>query len=187
MAALLQLLSRKRTSGGSSSNGIILSSTAAAYEYPFVMQNFLSSTSTLFFASSSETSSSSSNSGSISSGDERNSSSASSNSTSAPNFDATAVSLGQLDLYIELLYEELEEKIRGALAILALVATRPEHLGRLAKNDTLLSALSRVLREDGKKSLELSIYIAAIFAHLSNYVDFHSVISNVRNCLLCSI
>lgn len=184
MAALLQLLSRKRTSGGSSSHGI-LSSTAAAYEYPFVMQNFLSSTSTLFFASSSSESSSSSNSGSISgsisSGDEtrNSSSSASSNSTSAPNFDATAVSLGQLDLYIELLYEELEEKIRGALAILALVATRPEHLGRLAKNDTLLSALSRVLREDGKKSLELSIYIAAIFAHLSNYVDFHSVISNV--------
>lgn len=126
-------------------------SSTASYEFPFAMQNFLS-TSSLFFAESTDGSSDS--------------------------FDVTKVSIGKLDFYIELLYEELEEKIKGALSILNLV-TKPEHLNSLSKNDTLLCALSRVLREDGKKSLELSIYIAAIFSHFSNYVDFHFTISNV--------
>ena len=92
--------------------------------------------------------------------------------------DANNVSFAHLDYYIELLYDELEDKIKGALSILNLVC-KPENVSSLSKNDTLLCALSRVLREDGKKSLELSIYIACIFSHFSSYVDFHFAISNV--------
>ena len=95
-------------------------------------------------------------------------------------FDVNKVSINDLDLYTELLYEELEDKIKGALSILKLAGI-PENLSSLAKNDTLLCALSRVLREDGKKSLELSIYIACIFANFAPYVDFHFTISNVSN------
>lgn len=99
------------------------------------------------------------------------------------NFDANKVSISQLDYYIELLYDELEDKIKGALSILNLVY-KPEHVSRLSKDDTLLCALSRVLREDGKKSLELSIYLTCIFAVFSNYVNFHFAISNVCDTIL---
>ncbi|KAI2808701.1 Kinesin-associated protein 3, partial [Blomia tropicalis] len=93
--------------------------------------------------------------------------------------DVGIVSLGQLDYYIELLYDELEDKIKGAFAIFKLVSD-PENIKSLSMNDTLLCALSRVLREDGKKSLELSIYISCIFSHFAQYADFHFAISNYK-------
>lgn len=99
------------------------------------------------------------------------------------NFDENDVCMEKLDHYIELLYDDIDDKIKGALNILNLV-NKPENLKFLSKNDTLLCALSRVLREDGKKSLELAIYIVCIFCYFSNYTDFHYAVSNVSFTVL---
>lgn len=94
------------------------------------------------------------------------------------NFENIQVSIKDLDSYIELLYDELEDKIKGSFLILKAIS-QIDYLECLSKNDTLLCALSRVFREDGKKSLELSICIACIFGHFSKYTDFHFSITNV--------
>lgn len=92
---------------------------------------------------------------------------------------ASAISIKDLDSYIELLYEELDDKIKGAYLILKSLSQVDCLIENLSQNDTLLCALSRVFREDGKKSLELSICIACIFGHFSKYSDFHFAITNV--------
>lgn len=46
--------------------------------------------------------------------------------------------------------------------------------------ESLLSLLARVLREDWKKSLELSINIIYIFFCFSTYTIFHNIISEYR-------
>lgn len=109
-------------------------------------------------------------------------------------------SIRNIDEYVELLYEELPEKIRGSALILQL-ARHPDNLEELEKNgeyhdlefnlevriqlvnllffvntEALLSALSRVLREDWRKSLDLSINIIYIFFCFSTYTRFHNVI-----------
>lgn len=89
------------------------------------------------------------------------------------------ISIKDLDSYIEFLYEELDDKIKGAYLILKSLSQVDCMIENLCKNDTLLCALSRVFREDGKKSLELSICIACIFGHFSKYSDFHFAITNV--------
>ena len=86
----------------------------------------------------------------------------------------------KLDEYIELLYEELSDKIKGSFLILKL-SKNSDNLIELTSNETLICALARVLREDGKKSLELAINIVFIFACFSNYSQFHSTISRVRS------
>lgn len=54
--------------------------------------------------------------------------------------------------------------------------------------EAVLSALSRVLREDWRRSLDLSTNIIYIFFCFSTYTNFHSVIVNYKvsgsqNCL----
>jgi hypothetical protein len=63
--------------------------------------------------------------------------------------------LSSIDEYIEGLYEEMPDKIIATRNILQL-ARVPENMGKLIQNEALISALSRVLREDGKKSMVYS-------------------------------
>lgn len=114
-------------------------------------------------------------------------------------------SIRNLDEYVELLYEDLQERVRGSSLILRL-ARCPDNLEELEKNGTkkmftanhlpamktnslcgfsffsesVLSALARVLREDWKKSLELSTNIIYIFFCFSTYTKFHNVIVQYR-------
>ncbi len=88
--------------------------------------------------------------------------------------------INKLDEYIELLYEDLSDKIKGSWLILQL-SKSSDNLIELTNNETLICALARVLREDGKKSLELAINIVFIFACFSNYSQFHSCISQVSD------
>ncbi|XP_054159708.1 kinesin-associated protein 3-like [Oppia nitens] len=92
--------------------------------------------------------------------------------------------IDKLDHYIELLYEDLPEKIKGSLLILKL-SKNSENLIELTTNETLVCALARVLREDGKKSLELAINIVFIFACFSNYSQFHITISQFKVGSIC--
>lgn len=98
--------------------------------------------------------------------------------------DADKASIRNIDDYIELLYEELPERIRGSAYILQL-ARNPDNLEELEKNEAVLSALSRVLREDWRKSLDLSTNIIYTFFCFSTYTHFHSVIVQYKIGSLC--
>mmetsp|Transcript_18523 Transcript_18523/g.35810 ORF Transcript_18523/g.35810 Transcript_18523/m.35810 type:complete len:776 (-) Transcript_18523:393-2720(-) len=87
-----------------------------------------------------------------------------------------AANLEDLPDYLEKLYEEMEDKIRATGQIAAL-ARRTENLEVLLTSDNLLSALARVLREDGRKSIDLAINIISVFFSFSHFSQFHQVIS----------
>ncbi|XP_067118777.1 kinesin-associated protein 3 isoform X2 [Centruroides vittatus] len=93
-------------------------------------------------------------------------------------------SINQLDNYIDLLYEETAEKIRGSALVLQL-SRNPDNLGVLSTNETLLGALARVLREDGRKSIDLSTNIVYIFFCFSTFSQFHSIIAQFKIGSLC--
>uniref|UniRef100_A0A182P2A7 Kinesin associated protein kap n=1 Tax=Anopheles epiroticus TaxID=199890 RepID=A0A182P2A7_9DIPT len=114
--------------------------------------------------------------------------------SSASTVDTEKASIRNVDDYIELLYEDLAEKVKGSRLILQL-ARDPDNLEELEKNGTILShthcleavlsALSRVLREDWRRSLDLSTNIIYIFFCFSTYTNFHSVIVNYKIGSLC--
>ncbi|KFB52104.1 AGAP000187-PA-like protein [Anopheles sinensis] len=103
---------------------------------------------------------------------------------SSPIMEAEKASIRNIDDYIELLYEDLPEKVKGSRLILQL-ARDPDNLEELEKNEAVLSALSRVLREDWRRSLDLSTNIIYIFFCFSTYTNFHSVIVNYKIGSLC--
>ncbi|XP_061707895.1 kinesin-associated protein 3 isoform X2 [Cydia pomonella] len=92
--------------------------------------------------------------------------------------------LNNVDDYVELLYDDIPEKIKGSALILQL-ARNPDNLIELAHNEALLSALSRVLREEWKRSIELSTNIVYSFFCFSTYNDFHPIIIQYKIGSLC--
>lgn len=94
------------------------------------------------------------------------------------------VSINDIEQYVELLYEDIPEKVNGSAFILQL-ARVPDNLMELANNESALSALSRVLREDWRKSIELSINIVYIFFCFSAYSQFHHVVLQYKIGSLC--
>ncbi|KAF2899927.1 hypothetical protein ILUMI_06266 [Ignelater luminosus] len=89
-----------------------------------------------------------------------------------------------LNEYIELLYEELPDKIKSSHLILQL-ARAPENLESLSKNETVLSALARVLREDWKRSIVLSTNLIFTFFCFSSHTCFHPVVLHYKIGSLC--
>ena len=96
---------------------------------------------------------------------------------------ATA-NLNNLDEYIELLYEEMSDKIKATALILSL-ARNPDNLEELIQNETLMGALSRVLREDGRRSMDLVHNIIYIFFCFSSFSQFHPMISQYMIGAMC--
>ncbi|XP_013883504.1 kinesin-associated protein 3 [Austrofundulus limnaeus] len=90
----------------------------------------------------------------------------------------------KMDEYVELLYEGIPEKIRGAALILQL-ARNPDNLEELLHNEAALGALARVLREDWKQSVELAAIIIYIFFCFSSFSQFHGVVSHYKIGALC--
>ncbi|KAK7945363.1 hypothetical protein WMY93_001091 [Mugilogobius chulae] len=90
----------------------------------------------------------------------------------------------KVEEYVELLYEGIPEKIRGAALILQL-ARNPDNLEELLHNEAALGALARVLREDWKQSVELATYIIYIFFCFSSFSQFHGVVSHYKVGALC--
>ncbi|KAL9878918.1 kinesin associated protein 3 isoform 2-T2 [Glossina fuscipes fuscipes] len=112
------------------------------------------------------------------------SSSGVSSSSNQAKAESPDISINHIDEYVELLYEDLGERIRGSAMILQ-VARNPDNLEELEKNEACLSALSRVLREDWRKSLDLSTNIIYIFFCFSTYTKFHPVIVQYKIGSLC--
>ncbi|KAJ3386385.1 Kinesin-associated protein 3 [Entophlyctis sp. JEL0112] len=85
-------------------------------------------------------------------------------------------SLDMIENYIEGLYEDISEKVISTRNILAL-AKNPQNLDVLMGNESLISAISRTLREDNKKSMELVTNIIYIFFCFSNFPQYHPFIT----------
>ncbi|CAJ1087362.1 kinesin-associated protein 3-like [Xyrichtys novacula] len=93
-------------------------------------------------------------------------------------------SITSVDEYVELLYDDIPEKIRGSALILQL-ARNPDNLEELLHNEAALGALARVLREDWKQSVELATIIIYIFFCFSSFTQFHGVVSHYKIGALC--
>ncbi|KAJ3186592.1 hypothetical protein HDU85_007412 [Gaertneriomyces sp. JEL0708] len=85
-------------------------------------------------------------------------------------------SLANVDGYIEGLYEEVPDKVKSTRAVMEL-AKDPENMDVLVANDALMSALPRVLREDGRRSMDLTHNILYFFFCLSNFSQYHPLIT----------
>ncbi|KAJ3039310.1 Kinesin-associated protein 3 [Rhizophlyctis rosea] len=96
----------------------------------------------------------------------------------------TPPTLADLDKYIEGLYEEIPDKIASTRNILQL-ARNPENMDALISNDSLLSALSRVLREENRKSIDLVTNIIYIFFCFSNFSEYHPAITQNKVGDMC--
>ncbi|XP_012871006.1 PREDICTED: kinesin-associated protein 3 [Dipodomys ordii] len=92
--------------------------------------------------------------------------------------------INDMDEYIELLYEDIPDKVRGSALILQL-ARNPDNLEELLLNETALGALARVLREDWKQSVELATNIIYIFFCFSSFSQFHGLITHYKIGALC--
>ncbi|KAM4721447.1 kinesin-associated protein 3 [Rhinophrynus dorsalis] len=92
--------------------------------------------------------------------------------------------INDMDEYIELLYENITDKVRGSALILQL-ARNPDNLEELLLNETALGALARVLREDWKQSVELATNIIYIFFCFSSFSQFHGLITHYKIGALC--
>ena len=90
-------------------------------------------------------------------------------------FGREATRVDDLEGYLEQLYEDMPQKERGTYHISRLAA-QPETLPLLLEHETLLGALSRVLREEGRKSVTLTFNILYTFFSISHFSEFHQLI-----------
>lgn len=72
-----------------------------------------------------------------------------------------------------------------ATGLIARLFRDTAHLEPLLSSGALLQTLARVLREDGKKSLDLAINVVAAFFSVSNFTQLHPLISQHQVGLLC--
>ncbi|ESP00888.1 hypothetical protein LOTGIDRAFT_140251 [Lottia gigantea] len=101
----------------------------------------------------------------------------------ATEIDETA-NINDIDEYLDLLYEDIPDKIRGSALILQL-SRNPDNLEELFQNETVVGALARVLREDWMKSSEVATNIVYIFFCFSSFTQFHGVILHFKVGALC--
>ncbi|KAK9829765.1 hypothetical protein WJX72_007765 [[Myrmecia] bisecta] len=84
--------------------------------------------------------------------------------------------LERLEEYIEDLYDEdMRVKVR-AVARIATLFKEAENSEHLLSHETLLPTLARILKEDGRRSMDLCIHVTFIFFSLSNFSGFHPLV-----------
>ncbi|XP_074593296.1 kinesin associated protein 3 [Brevipalpus obovatus] len=93
-------------------------------------------------------------------------------------------SINNLDDYIELLYEDLPEKLKSAAMVYKLSLDHV-NLVLMVENEPLMCALSRLIREEGRKNIDLTTVIIATFANLSVYSQFHPAITRFKIGSMC--
>eukprot|EP00903_Cladosiphon_okamuranus_P009154 g8747.t1 len=92
--------------------------------------------------------------------------------------------MDNLENYVELLYEgkdkdDMTKKIKGTALILDLCC-HVGNLENLIQDHTLMGALTRVLSEEYKKSVELCYNILRAFLSFSNFMEMHPILSTYR-------
>eukprot|EP00049_Salpingoeca_infusionum_P004975 m.86470 g.86470 ORF g.86470 m.86470 type:complete len:781 (+) comp12811_c0_seq2:111-2453(+) len=84
-------------------------------------------------------------------------------------------SLNDLDEYMEMMYEDINSKVKGSKLILQL-ARNPNNLEEIGAQTSLMKMLTRTMREDGLKSTPLLTNIVSIFFFFSSYSTFHPML-----------
>ena len=62
-----------------------------------------------------------------------------------------------------------------------------ENMEFMLEHETLMSTVSRTLRDEFKKSLELTLYLLNIFQAYSNFTQFHEFLLTVLDFLLSTL
>ncbi|CAL8069836.1 unnamed protein product [Orchesella dallaii] len=92
--------------------------------------------------------------------------------------------MASLESYVELLYEDdFGEKVRGA-RLLSKLAKISENLVSIAYHESALNALFRTLREDYKKSMDLTTYILSVCLCYAQFTDFHKLLTSHKVCTI---
>lgn len=87
--------------------------------------------------------------------------------------------INHLDDYIELLYsDKTEDKIHSSRNILFLL-NEAESIEVMLNHESLVGILGRTMRDEYKKSTDLSLYLAGIFYVISNFSTLHPALSQV--------
>lgn len=80
-----------------------------------------------------------------------------------PTVDYGTVRIENLDSYLELFYDEnVDVKTKGAMSLLCLCFSH-ENMEYMLDHETLFGTVSRTLRDDYKKSIDLTLYLLNIF------------------------
>jgi hypothetical protein len=91
--------------------------------------------------------------------------------------DFNQVRIEFLDNYLEQFYDEqIEVKTQGSMALLYLCFSH-ENMEIMLEHETLFCTVSRTLRDDYKKSIDLTLYLLNIFQAYSNFTQFHEFLS----------
>ena len=99
-----------------------------------------------------------------------------------PNIDDIneTANINDLDDYAEMLYEDdIKTKIRGSALILQL-ARNPDNLEELFQNESILNCLSRVLKEEWNRNIEVTTNIIYTFFCFSSFSQFHPLIAHYK-------
>ena len=95
-----------------------------------------------------------------------------------PQVDFQQVHISKIDSYLEMFYDEQgETKTEGAMSLLYLCFSH-ENMEIMLDHETLFGTVSRTLRDDYKKSIDLTLYLLNIFQAYSNFTQFHEFLSN---------
>lgn len=85
-------------------------------------------------------------------------------------------SIEEVDTYIEMLYSEnMDQKLKGCVHILYLCFSSI-NMEEMVEHESCLPAVSRILRDEYKKSLDLSLYLLNVFYAYSHFTDFHQLL-----------
>lgn len=88
--------------------------------------------------------------------------------------------INDLDDYAEMLYEDdMKTKMRGSALILQL-ARNPDNLEELFQNESILNCLSRSLKEEWQRNVEVTTNIIYTFFCFSHFSQFHPLISHYK-------
>jgi len=102
--------------------------------------------------------------------------------------DLNLITYENINKYVDMLYEEkYEDKIVGARNILYLIRN-PQNMIDIIQNEensTVLGTLARTLRDEQKKSMELTLYLLAFFETYSYYYQLHPYILNLSIGEIC--
>jgi hypothetical protein len=91
--------------------------------------------------------------------------------------DFNQVRIDYVDNYLEMFYDEnMDNKVRGAMSLLYLCFSH-ENMEYMLDHETLFGTVSRTLRDDYKKSIDLTLYLLNIFQAYSNFTQFHEFLS----------
>ena len=86
-------------------------------------------------------------------------------------------SFDDLDDYLEALYDDSLAVKVNATAKIAALAQRTDQLEPFLMHEALLGALARVLRDDGRRSVDLATNVLSVFFAFSHFSQLHQVIS----------